>query len=105
MLLTYPLISFFTNDPSIVDLTLKIPIKFWFYILIFEIFAITIPNLLFYFGVRKVSASDAGIITLLETVSASLLAFIFLGQTLTVNTLFGGTLILLANYLAIKEEG
>jgi len=104
MLIFYPIVSIFIKDASIINLSLNFPIIFWLYFLIFEILAGLIPHISYYIGVKKVTASDAGIILLLEPVSAAILAAIFLGQTIASNVIIGGFLILIANYLAIKER-
>ncbi|OGI14742.1 hypothetical protein A3K63_02595 [Candidatus Micrarchaeota archaeon RBG_16_49_10] len=104
LLALYPAISWFSNDRTITGMGFDLPFKIWVYLFLFEVFAAIIPQVSYYIGTRKVSASDAGIILLLEPVSASLLAMAFLGQALTANVIVGGALILLANYLVIREK-
>jgi drug/metabolite transporter (DMT)-like permease len=104
LLILYPLISLFVADKQIVGLNLNLPVNIWFYMLLFEVFAMIAPQLCYYIGSRKVSASNAGIILLLEPVSASILSVLFLKEILSINIIIGGALILLSNYLVIKEE-
>ena len=63
-----------------------------------------IPYSLFYKGVEKIEASVAGVILLLEPVSATILAAILFGQPITLNILLGGVLILLSNYLVVRKK-
>ncbi len=57
-----------------------------------------IINHFFYLnGVKKVPTVDAGIILLLEPVSAAILSAIFLNQPITFNITSGGALILFVN--------
>lgn len=54
---------------------------------------------LFFFGLRHLKASTHSMITYLEIVSAITLGYIFLGETLTLNTLIGGLIIILSTVL------
>ena len=69
VLLYYPIISLL-NNPSLTAFSFNIPLKIWLYIIIIRIFTAIIPHILYYTGTRKVSTSDAGVILLLESVSA-----------------------------------
>lgn len=101
---SYPLMALFTKNPSITGLSLHLPAMMWLYLFAFALVSSLIPYALFFKGVQKVPASTAGIILLLEPVSASILAALFLQQSLSLNILFGGALILVSNYLAIRKE-
>jgi len=101
----FPITKLLIKDPSIVSLSFIQNTRNYFYLLLFGSFAGIAPHLLYFKGVKKVTSSDAGIILLLEPVSASILAAIFLGQSLTLNVIIGGILILVSNYLAIREKG
>ena len=102
LLLIYPIVAYFIKDQSLVSFTLNWPAKVWIYIILFNLFTQVIGHLLFFYGLKKVPTSTAGIILLLEPVVASILATIFLGQALTWNIMAGGVLILVANYVVIK---
>jgi len=103
VILSWPLIFLFVRDPTIIRFDLSI-IKYFFYFLIFALTAHVIPHMLFYKGVKKIQASIAGIILLLEPVSATILAMFFFIQAISINILIGGLLILLSNYLIIKKS-
>ena len=103
MLISYPLLSLFITDATIMNLSLNLPIETWFYVMLYTIFALTIPHAMFFYGSRKISASDGGIIFLLEPISASILASIFFQEPITLNIIIGGALILAANYLVIRS--
>jgi drug/metabolite transporter (DMT)-like permease len=102
-LIFYPILLLFTREPSIIRLSFDLSLTLWFGLIIFTLFVEIINHLSYYKGVRKVPATDAGIILLLEPVTAALLATTFLNQPLTLNIIAGGILILLANYLIIKK--
>ena len=76
----------------------------WVYMIIFVMFIKIIPHYLFYKGTKKVPASDAGIILLLEPLVGAILAYLFLNEIITIYTLGGGILIIIANYLVIKHS-
>jgi DME family drug/metabolite transporter len=103
LLMSYPIITLFIKDASIINLSVSLPAEIWLYLLLFTVFAITIPHLLYFQGAKRIPASDAGIILLLEPVSASVLAMLFLQQPITLNILFGGALILISNYLVLRR--
>lgn len=102
-LIFYPILLFFTNEPSIVRFSFDFSLTLWIGLIVFTVFAEIINHISYYKGVKKVPATDAGIILLLEPVTGALLAAAFLGQVLTLNIIVGGVLILIANYLIIKK--
>jgi drug/metabolite transporter (DMT)-like permease len=62
---------------------------------VFLAFATTIaPFLLFVWGLERVRASDAGIVSTLEPLTAALIAFVWLGQSLSGWQLAGAALVL-----------
>lgn len=103
LLILYPILGFFTSDPKIVGFSLNWPLQIWGLILLYTIFAEIINHMCYIKGTQKVSTANAGIIMLLEPVSGAILATIFLSQPLTITTIAGGTLILVANYLVIRH--
>jgi drug/metabolite transporter (DMT)-like permease len=103
-LMSFPLILFFVQDPSITNVSLGLPAEMWIYLFMYAMAAGVIPHIFYFAGVRKVPASTAGIILLLEPVSAALLAAAFLLQPITLNILAGGALILLSNYLVVRKS-
>ncbi len=104
LIISYPIMSFFVKDSSITSFSLNLNIKIWVYLLIFEIFSFITPHLFYFKGIQKVTASDAGVILLLEPVSGSILATLFLNQPLTLNIILGGLFILFSNYLVIRKK-
>jgi len=63
-----------------------------------------IPSLLFYRGLEEVQASIAGILLLIEPVSASFIALLLFEQPIDMETIFGGGLILLSNYMVLRGQ-
>ena len=104
LIISYPIIYLFTQDPSIIRLSPDLPIIMWCYLFVFMIISELMPYLLFFRGVKKVPASSAGIILLLEPVIASFLAVALLNQPITLNMLLGGSVILISNYLVIYKK-
>lgn len=104
LLISYPLLLLFTKDTSFIRFSFDIQPTVWVYLIIFALFVEIISHIFYYKGVKKVPATDAGIILLLEPVTGALLAAAFLGQALTLNVIAGGALILAANYLVINKQ-
>lgn len=59
---------------------------------------------LFFYGLKHLTASTASSLMYLEVVSAVLLGYFILEETLTPNTLLGGGLIVLSSYLITKRN-
>lgn len=104
LLALFPILTFFTRDPKIVSFSFNWPLQIWGLILAYTIFAEVINHLCYVKGTQKVSTADAGIIMLLEPVAGAILAAVFLSQALTATTIFGGALILAANYLVVTQQ-
>jgi drug/metabolite transporter (DMT)-like permease len=103
LLLLWPIVTLFIHRPNIIKLSAQFPLEYWLQFLVFGFIAGVIPHLLFYRGMQKIHASTAGIMLLLEPVSATLLAAILFSQPIGLNILSGGGLILLSNYLIISK--
>lgn len=73
-------------------------------LIVFAIFAGTIPDFLFYTGVEKVQPLQAGVILLLEPVSTAVLSAVLLIFSLSTLQILGGALILVSNYLVLRES-
>lgn len=99
LLLMWPIVAFFIHEPNITRLSINFPFQYWLYFLIFALISGVIPHSFFYKGIKKIHASAAGIILLLEPVSAIILAVILFTQPIGFNILSGGALILFSNYL------
>jgi drug/metabolite transporter (DMT)-like permease len=91
------------NNPSVIKLV-SYPTEYWLYLIIISIISFVLPANIFYKAVQKVPASIAGIIVLLEPVSASIMASFLFSQAITYNIILGGFLILLSNYLVVSER-
>jgi DME family drug/metabolite transporter len=102
-LLLFAPFLFLLNNVTIIKFVVY-PLEYWIYFVIISFIIFVLPVNVFYKGVQKVPASTAGVILLLEPVSASMLAALFFGQTITLNIIFGGILILLSNYLIIPKR-
>lgn len=100
----YPLLSKFITDSAIVGFSFNFPFIIWLYIILFSVFALILNNFLCLSGLKKIPASNASVILLLEPVSAAILSFIFLHQPIGGSIIIGGLLILVANYLVIPFE-
>lgn len=98
----YPFASLLIKNNSLISFSLNWPMKIWVYLILFNLLTQILGHLLFFYGVRKVSSINAGIILLLEPVVATILSLLFLNQALTWNIVIGGILILIANYIVIK---
>ena len=99
LLLIWPIVNFLIREPTITRLSINFPLQYFVYLIIFAIIAGVIPHSLFYKGVQKIHASVAGIILLLEPVSAMILAAILFLQPISLNVISGGALILFSNYI------
>ncbi|NMC51708.1 DMT family transporter [Candidatus Kuenenbacteria bacterium] len=102
--LFYPILRLATQDQSIIHFTFSWPFWIWIFFIIFSLITQIANNLFFLYGVKKVSAVKAGVIMLLEPVSGTTLAALFLDQPITANIIIGGLFIILANYLVITQK-
>lgn len=103
LLVLFPLLNHLRLSPSLIAFSLHWSFSIWIWLILFSIFAVTLNQVIYLYGVKKVSAVDAGIIMLLEPITGAILAALFLGQPLTFNIILGGILILVANYLVITK--
>jgi drug/metabolite transporter (DMT)-like permease len=77
----------------------------WKGAILFSLFSTLIPFALFLSGLRRVTPTGGTIASTSETITASLFAYLFLGESLTAGQLFGGFLIVSAILiLAIKKS-
>jgi drug/metabolite transporter, DME family len=99
-----PIAASLIRDFSLTGFSLNLPATIWVYLAIFALVSSLIPHLAYYHGIKEVPASTAGVILLLEPLSGTILAALFLAQAIALNVLLGGILILAANYLVIKSD-
>ncbi|MEW6144826.1 MAG: DMT family transporter [Thermodesulfobacteriota bacterium] len=104
LLLLLPVMNFLIADKGLLRLTLDLSTLDWGYLAAFAVLGGALPHLLFYRSLERLSASVAGIILLLEPVSATVLAWVFFSQKIGLYLLIGGVLILFSNYLVIRSE-
>jgi len=104
LLLLLPLMRVLIPEGSLLRLSVSLAPQEWMFLIAFATLGGTLPHLLFYKSLEKVSASVAGIILLLEPVSATIIAWMFFSQKIGVYVLAGGVFILFSNYLIIRSE-
>ena len=78
-------------------------ISTWSWIILMGVIVYVLAQVLFYQGLKIVPSTHAGIILLLEPVSAAILASIFLGEAITLGIIIGGALIIAANIIVIVQ--
>jgi drug/metabolite transporter (DMT)-like permease len=103
LLVLWPAVKLIYQNDSLTRLSCQFPIEYWFFFVIFSLIGAFLPNYFFYKGITNVEASKAGIILILEPVVASILAIVLFSQYLSSSVFVGGALILMSNYLAIKD--
>jgi drug/metabolite transporter (DMT)-like permease len=90
-------------NPQAASFTTDISMNGWLLVLGFVLFPTVIAHSLYFQGVKEIPATTASLITLLEPISAVMLAFLILNETLTYNSIIGGILILLGVYINTKS--
>ena len=71
---------------------------------VFGLFQMGLALILFTTGVRLIPAADAGLISVLESVLGPLLVWVVLGENPGLNTLIGGSIIIVAVIAAALLE-
>jgi drug/metabolite transporter, DME family len=104
LLALWPLLHLMTDNRAIARFSINFPIKVWGYLFLFAIIGGIIPSFCFFRGLRVIEASVAGIILLLEPVSAAVLAIVLFHQSIDTTIVLGGSLILLSNYVISGES-
>jgi drug/metabolite transporter (DMT)-like permease len=74
------------------------------YLILLAIFPTIIAVSLYFNGLKKVKASSASILGLIEPVSAVILAVLILGERITIPILLGGALILAGAAIVMRER-
>ncbi|MBE9536342.1 MAG: DMT family transporter [Proteobacteria bacterium] len=103
LLLIYPFLLLFTEDDRLVRISLSLPGNIWILLIIYVLITNLLPHLLFYTGIQKVKAVTAGMLLLMEPVSAALLATLIFGEAVTAYMVVGGLLILFSNYFILDK--
>lgn len=96
--------SFVLKRADIIEFRLNWSAQIWTALILFSLVTQVINHVLYLKGSKVVPATEAGIIMLLEPVSGAILAALFLDQAITLNILFGGILILIANYFVLTKK-
>ena len=104
LLLLWPILYLLVDQSAVTRFSANFPPKYWAGLFLFAIIGGIVPSFCFFKGLRVVPASVAGIILLLEPVSAAALAAIVLGHAFDGATLLGGALILISNYVVSGES-
>ncbi len=104
LMLLWPIFYYFFPYASITSISVNLPIVSLLYFVVYASIGGVIPHLLFYRGFKKMEASVAGILLLVEPISASILAAIFFAQPIGLDIIIGGALILISNYFVISEK-
>ena len=103
LVLLYPFLHLLLPEVSVTSFSLQWSWQVWLGFIGFALITQVAAHLLYLYGTRTVPTATAGVIMLLEPVSAALLSLLFLGQILTWNILVGGVVILFSNYLILKK--
>jgi DME family drug/metabolite transporter len=101
ILLVFPL---FITDPRVVGFSLLLPPTAWFLLLLFALVATALPYTLVNVGVKRIDASVASIILLLDPVSATVMGYLFMQQPVSLWQFLGASLILVATLLVGVES-
>lgn len=104
LLVLWPLAWLAIPDASMVRLSVAPFLDHWTSVALYTIGANLAPALVAMWGMRRVEASTAGVLLLLEPVSAALLAWPLFGEVLEGNVAAGGALILAANWLLLRKR-
>jgi drug/metabolite transporter (DMT)-like permease len=104
LLLLWPLATLLLPASGMVRLSAGPFIAEWPSVALYTVGANLVPALLAMWGMRRVEASTAGVLLLLEPVSAALLAWPLFGESLDGNVALGGALILAANWLLLQRR-
>jgi DME family drug/metabolite transporter len=104
LMLLWPIFYYFFPYAIITRIRVNLPIVFLLYLVVYALIGGVIPHLLFYRGFKQIEASVAGILLLLEPISASILAALFFDQPIGPDIILGGALILLSNYFVIRSR-
>ncbi|MDP4010126.1 MAG: DMT family transporter [Candidatus Shapirobacteria bacterium] len=76
----------------------------WFWVTVWGVFVLGVSFVLFFNGIKKISATSASILTYGEPVGAIILAFIFFKQPIDLYTILGGLLIILSGILVMNTK-
>jgi DME family drug/metabolite transporter len=104
LLLIYPLFKKVVPQPMFSGLSLSHSTITWVHLLWIVLISRVVSNWLFYKGMKKIEASRASIIVLIEPISVAIISAIAFSQPITRTLILGGSLILFANYLVVVSR-
>lgn len=97
------LLSFFISDPAIMGFSLSQKTHTWILLFLYGLLPMCVGMMILFFSIRYVPATSAGIILLLEPLSAVFYSFLFLGESIKALTIVGGIFILVSSLLAVEK--
>lgn len=103
MMIIYALLKDKYPASGVMDFSFELSFRLWGAFIIYTLFTWIIPNILVYANNSDVSATAIGLILLLEPLTGVVLDIVFLNRPLTWNILFGGMVILSANFILVLK--
>lgn len=104
LIVLWPIFAHLTPGTGLSRISVRTLIEYWPQIASFALVAGVMPGLLLFRGLQSVPASSAGVLLLLEPVSATIMAIIIFSQRLNGYVVAGGILILIANAAIVNEQ-
>ena len=101
LLLVWPLLRLSLGPVDWLRLSPAPFLVHWRLVGLYTLFANLVPMILMHWGVRRVDASVAGMLLLLEPMVAALAAYVAFGEAVGESVWFGGALILAANFMLL----
>lgn len=99
------LVPFFMYIPfALGNIGTGISVNNWILLAVWGILVLGVSFTLFFSGIKRVSATNASILTYGEPIGAIILAFIFLKQPIDIYVIIGGLFILLSGVLLVKNN-
>ncbi len=92
------------KDPIITDTSFNLPMGGWLSLVGALIVCFLIAQVFFYKAVKFVPATQAGIILMLEPVTALIASYLLLSELISIYAFIGSILILVSTYLIIKQK-
>lgn len=100
-------LAFFSNGliaAALLPFVREFPLHAIWSFLLMGIVHSTAATMLYYHGLKTVTANRAAVLGYLEPVSAIIFSVIFLGESVGMNTLIGGMLVILSGYLTLTGD-
>lgn len=104
LLIMFPFCQVIIKNDILTRLDIGLILKNSLEIILIGIITRMVPQTLLYKSLTKIKISTAGIVLLLEPITASILAYFLFNQAITQSILIGGFLIILSNYIVIKKN-